>query len=180
MVIRNIFRIIAIIIPFLVSTELHAQKEIYINLSDIFPLNDFELKSETGLKVQALQKNGMIDKSIEGKYKFIINGYIEKLDFSNGIASVPANVSESAVLYIKHEKSTETVHHLYYQIAGLVIEIPFYILWVLPLLIIVVALVIKRIILLFLIIVVIVFFIAQGLGLSDYFELIKESIFRFL
>lgn len=178
MVIRNFIKIIAIIIPFLFSTDLYAQKEIYINLSDIFPLNDFQLTNESGLKVQTIQKNGEIDKSIEGKYKFVINGYIEKLDFTNGEAFLPSNISNSAVLYIKHEKSTETIQHLYYQIGGFVLEIPFYVLWVLPLLIIIIALVIKRIIMLFLIIAVIVFFVAQGLGLSDYFELIKESLLK--
>ncbi len=178
MVIRKFIRIVAIIIPFLFSTELYAQKEIYFNLSDIFPLNDFTLSNENGLKVQSLQKNGQIDKSIEGKYKFVINGFLEKLDFRNGEASLPANVAESSVLYIKHEKSTETIHHLYYQIAGFVIEIPFYVLWLLPLLIIIIALIIKRIIMLFLIIAVIVFFVAQGLDLSDYFVLIKESLLQ--
>jgi hypothetical protein len=178
MVIRKFIRILAIIIPFLFTSELYAQKEVYINLSDIFPLNDFKLSNEGSLKVQSLLKNGQIDESIEGKYKFVINGYIEKLDFKNGEASLPTNISESSVLYIKHEKSTETVQHLYYQIAGFVFEIPFYILWLLPLLIIIIALVIKRIIMLFLIIAVIVFFVAQGLGLSDYFELIKESILK--
>ncbi len=178
MVVRNFIRILAIIIPFLFSTEIYAQKEIYINLSDIFPLNDFKLSNENGLKVQTIQKNGQIDKSIEGKYKFVINGFIEKLDFTNGQASLPANVAESSILYIKHEKSTETVHHIFYQIAGFVIEIPFYVLWLLPLLIIIIALVIKRIIMLFLIIAVIVFFVAQGLDLSDYFILIKESLLQ--
>lgn len=176
MVSKYIIRFIAIIIPFLVSLDVQAQKDIYINLSDIFPLNDFELGNESGLKLKALTADGKVDKTLEGKYKFVINGYIEKLDFKNGVATIPSNVSESSILYIKHEKSSGVVQHLYYQIAGFVVQIPFYILWLIPLIIIALALIIKRIIMMFLVIGVIVFFIAQGLALSDYIALIQESI----
>lgn len=180
MVSKYIIRYIAIIIPFLVSLNAQAQKEVFINLSDIFPLHDFELSNENSLKVLALSKNGTIDKSIEGKYKFVINGYIEKIDFINGEATIPANVAESSILYLKHEKSTGEIHHLYYQVAGYVFQIPFYILWLIPLIIIALALIIKRIILMFLVIGVIVFFVAQGLALSDYFSLIQESIINLI
>lgn len=180
MVSKYIIRFIAIIIPFLVSLNAQAQKEIYINLSDIFPLNDFQLSNESSLKIKALDKNGLVDKSIEGKYKFIINGYIEKIDFKNGEASLPSNVTESSILYIKHEKGTGVIQHLYYQIAGFVLQIPFYILWLIPLIIIALALIIKRIVMMFLVIGVIVFFIAQGLALSDYIALIQESILNML
>lgn len=175
MVNRYFKAILAIIIPFLIYNSAYSQKTVYINLADIFPIQDFKLEDNNGLKIQALKPDGSLDKSIEGKYKFVINGYIEKLDFTNGSANLPSNLDLNSVIYIKHESKSTELKRLFYNIAGYSFNIPFWVLWLIPAIILLVVIIIKRFIYLTLIILVIVFFIAQGLDLSDYFALIWES-----
>ena len=71
-----------------------------------------------------LVKDASIDKSIEGKYEFVINGFVEKIDFKNGAAALPEDM-KSNVLFIKHETANTANYHLYYIVAGFVIPIPF-------------------------------------------------------
>ncbi len=173
---KFILRILAIIIPLCIANNSIAQRTVYINLSDIFPIQDFTLVQADELEIHALTKEGKIDVDIEGNYKFVINGYIEKLDFKNGKAILPGKIVENSILFIKHEQKADTIQHLFYSISDWVIPIPFWILWVIPLLIIVIVFIVKRFIYLFLILLVLMFFIGQGLNLRDYFSIILDSI----
>jgi hypothetical protein len=168
--------IIAIIIPLIgIGTAFSQGPEFRFNLSDLFPLHDFTLSAENTLHIEAIDKEGNIDKSIEGTYTFIINGYIEKLKFNKGVADLKSNFSSSEVFYIKHERQLNTLRHLYYTIGDFAIKIPLWLFILIPVLIILFAVFVKRLLFFLLLMAFILFFIMQGLDLNSFFSLVKES-----
>ncbi len=175
---RMIYRLlISIIIPLIYSFSANSQPlEYTFNLSEMFPVHDFRLENSDGLKIQSINKDGDIDKSIEGIYTFVINGYIEKIKFKNGEAPLSDNFNSSEIFYIKHEKSSETVRHLYYAINGWTIPIPFWLLIIIPVMFIILAMFIKRILFIILLIGFILFFVLQGMDVSSFINLIKEAV----
>ena len=71
--------ILLFLITFFITIQLQAQQTVYFNLSELFPIQDFSLtrlthNGQTQLKIIAELKDANIDKSIEGKYEFVING----------------------------------------------------------------------------------------------------------
>jgi hypothetical protein len=168
--------LIAIIIPFINLSNGFAQgPEFRFNLSDLFPIQDFKLSADNGLTIDAIDKNGDIDVNIEGIYTFVVNGYIEKLNFKKGRANLNSNFNKSEVFYIKHERQLNTLRHLYYSIAGFAIKIPLWLFILIPVLIILFAVFVKRLLFFLLLIGFILFFITQGLDISAFINLVKES-----
>lgn len=169
--------IISIIIPLIYSFSANSQPlEYTFSLSEMFPIHDFKLENREGLKIQVVNKEGDVDKSIEGIYTFVINGYIENVTFKNGEAALSKNFNSSEIFFIKHEKSSETVSHLYYAINGWTIPIPFWLLLIVPIIFIILAMFIKRILFILLLIGFVLFFVLQGMDLSAFINLIKEAI----
>lgn len=174
---KAIFRfLIAIIIPIIGYTDVHSQAlEYRINLSDIFPLHDFELDKSKGLSVVALNEKGEVDANIEGIYTFVINGYIEKVKFNKGIASISKNFEGSNVFYVKHEREINTLRHLYYSIDSFAIRIPLWLFILIPVVLLLFAMFIKRILFILLFVGFISFFLLQGLNWGALISLIKET-----
>lgn len=179
---RKIFAlIISIIIPLIYSFNASSQSlEYSFNLSEMFPIVDFKLDNSNGLTLQAINKDGNIDSQIEGNYTFVINGFIEKVNFKNGTAKLNSNFSSSEVFYIKHELKSETLRHLYYAVNGWTIPIPFWVLLIIPVLFIVLAMFVKRILFLLMLIGFVLFFVLQGLDLGSFFNLLKEAFTHFV
>lgn len=175
---RKLYRIIlSIIIPLIYSLNAISQPlEYTFSLSEMFPLSDFRLVKDDAYKIQALNKDGNIEESISGIYTVVINGYIENINFKKGEATLSKNFETSEIFYIKHERSSNTIRHLFYSFSNWVIPIPFWLLLVIPLLFLVLAMFIKRILFLILIIGFVLFFILQGMDLSSFISLLKESI----
>lgn len=168
--------ILAIIIPLFGTSLAFSQGTEYrFNLSDLFPLQDFKVSNENGLQIDAIDKEGNIDKSIEGIYTFVINGYIEKLKFDDGSAKMSANFNSSSVFYVKHERQIDTLRHLYYSLGSWCILIPLWLFILVPVIIILLAMFIKRILFMFLFLGFILFFLLQGLNFDSFINLIKES-----
>lgn len=179
--VKYIYRVLlTIIIPLITGFSASSQQlEYRFNLSEMFPISDFKLENEEGLFVYAL-KDGEIDKSIEGIYTFVINGYIENITFKNGKAALTENFHSSEVFYIKHEKQSETLRHLYYSVGTWAIPIPFWLLLIIPLSFILLAMFIKRLLFIILLVGFVLFFVLQGLEFSSFFSLIKESVANML
>lgn len=172
-------KILIFLITFFSSVQLQAQQTVYFNLSELFPIQDFTLtrqidEGQTKLTIIAEQKDATIDKSIEGKYEFVINGFVEKINFKNGAARLPDEMN-SNVLFIKHETSNTANYHLYYILAGFVIPIPLWLLIVIPIAIVIIALVIKRILMVLLILFFVLFFMTQGIDFSSFVNLMTSA-----
>lgn len=172
-------KIFTILFTFLITFQLQAQHTVYFNLSELFPIHDFELakstvNGQTQLRIEAIQADENLDKSIEGKYEFVINGFVEKVDFKNGIAALPAEMN-SDILFLKHEAANNSIYHLYYVLAGFVIPIPLWLLIIIPLFIVIVALLIKRIIMLLLIVLFVLFIMSQGIDFSSFINLMTSA-----
>ncbi len=168
--------LLTIIIPLICGFNAFSQQlEYNFSLSEMFPIHDFRLENNNGLKVQVVGNDGNIDKSIEGIYTFVINGYIENVNFKNGEAPLSKNFDSSEIFYIKHEKSNDTIRHLYYAINGWTIPIPFWLLVIVPVMFIVLAMFIKRILFLILLIGFVLFFVLQGMEFGAFISLIKEA-----
>ncbi len=179
--IKFVYRaILTIIIPLITTFSAYSQQlEYRFNLSEMFPIGDFKLEKSDGIQVVAL-KSGETDPSIEGIYTFVINGYIENINFKNGKAKLSDNFSSSEIFYIKHEKQTETLRHLYYSVGTWVVPIPFWLLLIIPITFIVLAMFIKRILFIILLLGFVLFFVLQGLDMGSFYNLIKETIANFL
>lgn len=175
---RKIYRIIlSIIIPLIYSLNAISQPlEYTFSLSEMFPLNDFRLVKEDVFKIQAINKEGNKEESISGIYTLVVNGYFENVNFVKGEALLSKNFESSEIFYIKHERSSNTIRHLYYSFSNWVIAIPFWLLLLIPLLFLVLAMFIKRILFLILLIGFVLFFVLQGMDMSSFMTLIKESI----
>jgi hypothetical protein len=172
--------ILAIIIPLIgISSAFSQGPEYTFNLSDMFPIQDFEVGSENGLVVKALDKEGNIDTNIEGIYTFVINGYIEKIKFSKGVAPISSNFQSSEVLYVKHERQLNTLRHLFYSIGSWTILIPLWLFLLVPVLILLLAMFIKRLLFLLIFVAFVVFFLMQGLDISTFINLIKDALQNF-
>lgn len=172
--------ILAIIIPLIgISSAFSQGPEYTFNLSDMFPIQDFELGSENGLVVKAIDKDGNIDTNIEGIYTFVINGYIEKIKFSKGVATISSNFQSSEVFYVKHERQLNTLRHLFYSIGTWTILIPLWLFLLVPVLILLLAMFIKRILFLLIFVAFVVFFLMQGLDVSTFINLIKDALQNF-
>ncbi len=172
--------ILAIIIPLIgISSAFSQGPEYTFNLSDMFPIQDFELGSENGLVVKAIDKDGNIDTNIEGIYTFVINGYIEKIKFSKGVAPISSNFQSSEVFYVKHERQLNTLRHLFYSIGTWTILIPLWLFLLVPVLILLLAMFIKRILFLLIFVAFVVFFLMQGLDVSTFINLIKDALQNF-
>ncbi len=168
---------IAIIVPIMFITEAYGQKDYYFNLSEIFPIHDFQLQKNQQYEIVALNKAGEPDRGIEGIYTFVMNGYIEKLNFSKGIAPLKSNFEDYSVLYIKHEvEGKSSIQHVFYTLSGNTFRIPFWTFLLLPILILILAFVIKRMIMLLLIVLFIAFFLVQGLDWNSLVEVFKLSL----
>lgn len=168
--------IIAIIIPLIsIGTVFSQGTEFRFNLSDLFPINDFRVSSMNALSVEAIDKEGQVDANIEGIYTFVINGYIEKLKFTKGVAEISSNFKDSEVFYIKHERQSDTLRHLFYTVGSWTIPIPLWLFILVPVVIILFALFIKRILFALLLIGFILFFVLQGMDFSAFLNLVKES-----
>lgn len=172
-------KFLTILFTFLITFQLQAQHTVYFNLSELFPIHDFQLTKSTEngqskLSIEAIQSDENLDKSIEGKYEFVINGFIEKVDFKNGKAVLPAEM-KSDILFIKHEATNTSIYHLYYILAGFVIPIPLWLLIIIPLIIIILALLIKRIIMLIFIVLFVLFFMTQGIDFSSFVNLMTSA-----
>lgn len=169
--------IITIIIPLIYCFNAVSQPlEYTFSLSEMFPITDFRLADNNGFVVQALTKDNQVDTHIEGIYTFVINGYIENINFKQGQASLSNNFKSSEIFYIKHEKSSETLRHLYYAVNSWTIPIPFWMLIIIPFAFIVLALFIKRILFILLLVGFVLFFILQGMDVSAFINLWKESL----
>ena len=171
--------ILLFLLTFCITIQLQAQQTVYFNLSELFPIQDFSLarqthNGQTQLKIVAELKDATIDKSIEGKYEFVINGFVEKIDFKNGAAALPEDM-KSNVLFIKHETANTANYHLYYIVAGFVIPIPLWLLIVIPIAIVVIALIIKRILMILLILFFVLFFMTQGIDFSSFINLMSSA-----
>ena len=179
---RKIFAlIISIIIPLIYSFSARGQSlEYNFNLSEMFPIVDFQLDNSTGLAIQAIDKDGDVDTQIEGNYTFVINGFIEKVNFNNGVGKLNSNFSSSEVFYIKHELKSNTLRHLYYAVNGWTIPIPFWVLLIIPVLFIVLAMFVKRILFLLMLIGFVLFFVLQGLDFGAFLNLLKEAMTHFI
>ncbi len=172
--------LLAIIIPFIgISTSFSQGPEYTFNLSDMFPIQDFELGAENGFVVKAIDKEGNIDTNIEGIYTFVINGYIEKVKFSKGVAPISSNFQSSEVFYIKHERQINTLRHLFYSIGSWTVLIPLWLFILIPVLILLLAMFIKRLLFLLIFVAFIVFFLIQGLDFSTFLNLIKDALQNF-
>lgn len=173
----KLFKKIAIIVPFFVLTAAFGQKDIYFNLSELFPLADFSIEKGSNYTIVALNKDGQTDQEIEGFYKFSINGYIEDVKFYRGRAALKSNFSDSPVLYVKHEREGKaSLEHLFYSYGSTTVRIPFWTLLIIPILIIVLAIIVKRLIVLILLIGFVLFFVMQGMDLDAFVQLIKDAI----
>lgn len=168
--------ILAIIIPLMFSSNAFSQgPEFRFNLSDLFPINDFKVSNVNGLSMVAINKEGNVDQNIEGIYTFVINGYIEKLKFEKGEASISANFNSSEVFYVKHERELNTLRHLFYTVGTITIRIPLWLFILVPVLIILLAVFIKRILFVLLFAGFVLFFLTQGMDFTSFINLIKES-----
>lgn len=176
---RSLIRIVVILFFTLLTFFGFAQETILFNFKDFFLIKDFTVESAQGtekkINLIALDTVGKTDTTIQGNYSFVINGFIEELNFKKGIASVNILVDNSTFLYVKHENKTETRYKLYYVLYGTVWAIPLWIIIIVPLLIVLLTLVLRRYFILFVLLIFIGFFLFNGFDFASFVNLLKES-----
>lgn len=123
---------------------------------------------------------------VNGRYEFSINGFKQELDFHDGIAVAPMQISKSSFVYIKHKNSLGTHSKLYYVLKkeGSLnpVKINWIVLIIIPVIIIAFASMFRK----FIIAAVIIFFGLmifnhnQGLGLGRFIETILDGLRQLL
>lgn len=171
----------AIIIPLFILGTAFAQDDIYFNLKDLGVVHDFRLESDIDgderLSVSALTREGAVDQQLEGTYTFVINGYIEKLNFDKGVATWNREIDNHTFLYMKYEGKSSTIYHLYYTQGAWVLSIPLFLVILIPFLLILLTAVFRKLILMIIFLAIFVlFFLFNGLDLFSFFNLLKTSV----
>src|SRR5690606_21238056 len=131
------------------------------------------------LAVGSLERS---DESINGKFKFTINGFEQSLDFHNGVA-VPAHpIESSTAVYSKHENLQNTASKLYFlykkdnEITP--VKINGLLLLIIPVVLLMIAYVFKRFIVMFIILAIVYgyFSFSKGLSITQILESAYHTI----
>jgi hypothetical protein len=134
------------------------------------------------LAVVATDTAGVIQESINGTFKFTINGFDEDLDFQHGTAFYRRKLEKSSFIYIKHTNdagSNSTLYYVYRQATKLTpIRISWIVLIAIPCMLILLGYMFRK----FIIIAVILFCIfiyfnhSSGLSIPTFFETVIDGI----
>lgn len=82
-------------------------------------IHDFEVKeyitNDGTLAIVVLDSAKQVDKTVEGTFRFIINGFDHSLSFQQGVAVFPQALSNSSFVFFKHQSNgNEEVGKYYY------------------------------------------------------------------
>lgn len=172
--------IITIIIPVLASTFAFAQQTIYFSIGDNYPISDFRLENDLdgdgSYSLCAIDDQGQLVEKAEGTYEFVVNGYLEKIDFKGGMGAVRKPDSKFFFIYLKHSNKTEDIYRLYYSVSGVLIPFPLWILILIPALLILFTLLFRRMLILLILVAFVAFFVFQGLDLRSFIRLVGGGI----
>lgn len=150
-------------------------------------IQDFEVKEyvtqDGTLAIVVLDSVKQADKSIEGTFRFIINGFDHSLSFEQGVAVFPQVLSKSSFVFLKHKVNGNKEVGKYYYILknekGLkTIELNGLTLLLIPVLILFIAYVFKRFMFVFVLLalVFLYFYFTQGLDLGPFIDHIFFSL----
>ena len=152
------------------------------------PIHNFTVKenllNNNGLAIVATDSLGNPDVSIEGNFLFVINGFTQSLDFSDGVAFCKLQLQKSSFLYIKHENEISKPANLFFVYktdAGLnPFKISWYLLLAIPIGLILLGYMFKKIIGIVLLLLAAYMYFNQGNGLPfrTFFESIIHGIKR--
>lgn len=150
-------------------------------------IQDFEVKeyvtNDGTLAIVVLDSAKQVDKTIDGTFRFIINGFDHSLSFAQGVAVFPQVLSKSSFVFLKHKANDNREVGKYYYIlksdTGLkTIELNGLTLLFIPVLILFIAYVFKRFLFVFILLalVFLYFYFTQGLDLGPFIDHIFFSL----
>lgn len=158
------------------------------------PSAETELISINNFMVQgSLFKNNQItiiatsgdDKPIEnlnGTFNFSINGFEQKLKFTDGAAIIPQPITKSTFLYLRHENELGTQGKLYYLISKYdaisPIKINWLVLVIVPAVIVLLAMMFRKFIIIGGIILLLLFYFnsSKGLNIPTFFDTVFDGL----
>src|SRR5690606_5422193 len=131
------------------------------------------------IAVDSLERS---DESINGKFKFTINGFEQSLDFHNGVAVHADPIESTTVVYFKHKNHEKTTNKLYflYKKDNEITPVKIYGLLLLriPVVLLMIAYVFKRYIVVFIILAIVYgyFSFSKGLSITQILESAYHTI----
>ncbi len=158
------------------------------------PIADFKLApalfENNSIHIRALDSAGNEDLTVNGRYRFTVNGFEKRLLFIGGNAEYPDNLKGSTFLYMKYEglkagtdaadevvKTVPRLFFVYRSDAGLVpVQISLFWLLAIPVLLLVISFIFKRLLILAILIIVLFFVFNKGLPVSRYGGAVKDWI----
>ncbi|MRX46607.1 hypothetical protein GJJ64_05350 [Pedobacter sp. HX-22-1] len=120
--------------------------------------------------------------TINGTYKFDINGFSKDLIFHDGVANCDMSIEKSTFMYIKHENDETNVSNLYYIYKSseslTPIAISWYILLVIPIGLILLGYMFRKLIglIIFILMAYIYFNYSKGLSIGTFIESIFDGL----
>lgn len=131
------------------------------------------------IAVDSLERS---DESINGKFKFTINGFEQSLDFHNGVAVPTHPIESSTVVYFKHKNLENTASKLYFlykkdnEITP--VKINGLLLLIIPVVLLMIAYIFKRFIVVFIILAIVYgyFSFSKGLSITQILESAYHTI----
>lgn len=120
--------------------------------------------------------------TINGTYKFDINGFSKDLIFHDGVANCDMSIEKSTFMYIKHENDETNVSNLYYIYKSseslTPIAISWYILLVIPIGLILLGYMFRKLIglMIFILMAYIYFNYSKGLSMGTFIESIFDGL----
>jgi len=154
------------------------------NFRDLFVIRDFKVtgvaSDQKNFKITALDSNGNVFEKIEGPYTFVINGFIEKLNFKKGNANFDASSLNASILYLSHtykENKVSKLVMLRKTDAGFkTITFPVYVVLLMLVGFIICAALIRKLFVYALVGLFIFYFFYKGVDISTFFEILKAGV----
>lgn len=121
-------------------------------------------------------------KDLNGTFTFSINGFEQKLKFTDGAATIPQPIAKSTFLYVRHENESGTQGKLYYLISKYEainpIKISWLILVIVPAIIILLAMMFRKFIIIAGILLLLLFYFnsSKGLNIPTFLDTVFDGI----
>ena len=178
---------ISIILFLALSSSIFAQQQplsYSFNFRDLFVIRDFKVsgaaENQKNIQIAALDSNKNIYEKIEGPYSFVINGYIEKINFKKGIAQFNLEKLDASMLLIIHTYKENKVSKLIILRKtdnGIkAMNFPIYMVLVIFIGIIIFAAIIRKMAVYVLVALFIFYFFYKGVDLSTFIEILKTGV----
>lgn len=147
---------------------------------------NFEIKeyitNNNKLAIVALDSLKQAEDQLKGTYRFSINGFVNDLEFHNGVALIPQSIESSTFIFVKHKNIDQSFGKYYYifkkgdnlktfELNGLTLLL-------IPLLLLFIAYIFKRFLFTFIVLagIFLYFYLSKGLDVGQLIESVFFSL----